>query len=198
VADPRALRLLERLIASLGPIGVPVAIGGGLAVNLHGIERHTDDVDAFLRAEDRLAVVRALRQAGFTVDKVFGGFHYVAYEPDSPDLRVRIDLMFPAGDPELAAVENPVMIEKWGQTVPAFPVELLVLAKFYADQPLDRWDIAALYEHGSFEPGTVRVLLASIDADADNLADFDALMAEIRRPRAARRRPPPRRAADDD
>lgn len=188
--DPRALSLLKRLLETLRAIDVPVAIGGGLAVNLHGVERHTDDVDAFLRSEDRLAVVRALRQAGFTVDKVFGSFHYVAYEPGAPDLRVRIDLMFPAGDPELAAVEHPVVLEKWGEVIPAFPVELLVLAKFYSDQPLDRWDIAALFENGSFEPGTVRALLATLDAE--NVPDFDALMAEIRRPRQGRKRPPPR------
>ena len=192
MADPRALHILERLLEALQPLEIPVAIGGGLAVNLHGVERHTNDVDAFLRSEDRQAVIRALRQAGFTVDKVFGGFHYVAYEPGAPDLRVRIDLMFPAGDPELAAVETPVVLRKWGLAVPAFPVELLVLAKFYSDQPLDRWDIAALYEHGAFEPGTVRVLLATIDADVDNLADFDALMAEIRKPGRGRKRPPPR------
>lgn len=191
MADPRAVRLLGKLLEIVRELDVPVAIGGGLAVNLHGVERHTNDVDAFLRAEDRQAIVRALRQAGLTVDKVFGGFHYVAYEPDAPDLRVRIDLMFPAGDPELAAVEHPVVMEKWGESVPAFPVELLVLAKFYSDQPLDRWDIAALYENGSFEAGTVRALLAT--TDPDNVVEFDALMAEIQRPRTGRRRPPPRR-----
>lgn len=144
MADPRAVRLLGKLLEVVRGLDVPMAIGGGLAVNLHGVERHTNDVDAFLRSEDRQAIVRALRQAGLTVDKVFGGFHYVAYEPDAPDLRVRINLMFPAGDPELAAVEHPVVLEKWGESIPAFPVELLVLAKFYSDQPLDRWDIAAL------------------------------------------------------
>lgn len=191
MADPRAVRLLGKLLEVVRGLDVPMAIGGGLAVNLHGVERHTNDVDAFLRSEDRQAIVRALRQAGLTVDKVFGGFHYVAYEPDAPDLRVRINLMFPAGDPELAAVEHPVVLEKWGESIPAFPVELLVLAKFYSDQPLDRWDIAALYENGSFEVGTVRALLAT--TDPDNVPEFDALMAEIRRPRTGRKRPPPRR-----
>lgn len=115
-------------------------------------------------------MLRALRKAGFTVDKVFGGVHDVAYEP--------------------GAVENPVVVEKWGERIPAFPVEVLVLAKFYSDQPLDRWDIAALYEHGSFEPETVRALLAT--TDPENVDAFDALMAEIRRPRGGRKRPPPR------
>lgn len=189
--DPRVTRLLHRLLEAVRERGIPCAIGGGLAVNLHGVERHTNDVDAFFREEDRQAVLRALRRAGFTVDKVFGGFHYVAYEPNAPDLRVRIDVMFPAGDPELAAVENPVVIEKWGERIPAFPVEVLVLSKFYSDEPLDRWDIAALYEHGSFDPETVRVLLATTDPDL--VPDFDALMGEIRRPRGGRKRPPPRR-----
>ncbi len=190
MADPRAIRLLGRLLEVVRESGVPCAVGGGLAVNLHGVERHTNDVDAFFREEDRQAVLRALRRAGFTVDRVFGGFHYVAYEPGAPDLRVRIDVMFPAGDPERAAVENPVVIEKWGERIPAFPVEVLVLSKFYADHPLDRWDIAALYEHGSFEPDTVRLLLAT--TDPDNVEAFDALMAEIRRPKVGRKRPPPR------
>ncbi len=192
MADPRAIQLLSRLLDIAEGEGIPLAIGGGLAVNLHGVERHTNDVDAFFREADRQRVVRALRRAGLTVDKVFGGFHYVAYEPASSDLRVRIDLMFPAGDPELAAVESPAERRKWGLTIPTFPVELLVLAKFYSDQPLDRWDIAALYEQGAFEPETVRALLATVDPG--NVADFDALMTEIRRPRVARKRPPPRRS----
>ncbi len=191
MADPRAIALLSRLLDLVKAHGIPCAIGGGLAVNLHGVERHTHDVDAFFREEDRQAVLRALRKAGFTVDRVFGGIHNVAYEPGAPDLRVRIDVLFPAGDPERSAVENPQVIEKWGQRIPAFPVEALVLAKFYADQPLDRWDIAALYEHGAFEPETVRARLAA--TDPDNVPAFDALMAEIRTPRPGRRRPPPRR-----
>jgi len=190
MADSRAISLLARLLDVLRANRIRCAIGGGLAVNLHGVERHTDDVDAFFRDQDRLEVLRSLRKAGFTVDRVFGGVHYVAYEPGAPDLRVRIDAMFAAGDPELAAVENPVQVEKWGLVIPTFPVELLVLAKFYSDQPLDRWDIAALYEQGSFEPETVRALLAA--TDPDNLEAFDALMAEIRKPRRGRKRPPPR------
>lgn len=191
MADPRAIELLSRLLRTVrAQDDLPVAIGGGLAVNLHGVERHTDDVDAFFRQDDRIRVLRALRREGLTVDKVFGGFHYVAYEPGAPDLRVRIDLMFPAGDPELAAVENPVIMDRWDERIPAFPVELLVLAKFYSDQPLDRWDIAALHEHGAFEPQTVRALLAA--TDPGNVADFEAMMAELTTPRPPRKRPPPR------
>lgn len=72
MADARAIALLDRVLDVVRAHGLPCAIGGGLAVNLHGVERHTRAVDASFREEDRQAVLRALRKAGVPVDKVFG------------------------------------------------------------------------------------------------------------------------------
>jgi hypothetical protein len=71
------------------------------------------------------------------------------------------------------------------------PVELLILAKFYCNQSLDPWDIAALHEIGSFEPATVRAILAIIDPSA--LLDFNDMMNEIHHMKRKHRHRPPKR-----
>ena len=191
MADPRAIQLLHRLLEITRREGIPVGIGGGLAVNVHGVERQTTDVDAFFLTADRPRIVRALRKDGFVVDRVFAPFHYFAFLPEHGDPRVRIDLLFPQDEPELSAVERPVLVGKWDEQVPAFPVELLVLSKFYSNQALDLWDITALYEAGAFEPETVRAVLATIDPAA--VVDFDSLMTTVRLGRGGSRPRPPRR-----
>jgi hypothetical protein len=95
--------------------------------------------------------------------------------------------MFPEGDPELSAVESPVLIRKedWKLTVPVFPVELLVIAKLQAslhpEGERHSADVRALLELGAFEPLTVRALLASFDRDL--IPPLDRIAASFRRPR---------------
>lgn len=59
MARAPAIRLLEELLVITEREEIPVAIGGGLAVNAHGYRRETQDVDAFFRLEDRLRVMRS-------------------------------------------------------------------------------------------------------------------------------------------
>ncbi len=192
-----AIRLLERLLVITEREEIPVAIGGGLAVNAHGYRRETQDVDAFFRLEDRLRVIRALKVAGFLIERLFAPNHYAAFPPRARDVRHRIDLLFPEGDPELAAVEQPlrVTIEDWALTVPVFPVELLVIAKLQvaAEPEGERHaaDVRALLELGSFEPATVRVLLRRFDRSL--IPALDAIVASFAPPPAPAS--PPKRAA---
>jgi hypothetical protein len=183
MARPPAIRLLGQLLTITEREGILVAIGGGLAVNVHGYRRETEDVDAFFRLEDRLRVIRALREAGFLVERLFAPNHYAAFPPRARDVRRRIDLLFPEGDPELAAVEQPelAVVEEWGLTVPVFPVELLVIAKLQvaAEPEGERHsaDVRALLELGAFEPATVRALLRRFDRSL--LPALDAIVASF-------------------
>lgn len=170
---------------------IQFAIGGGIAVNIYNIQRFTSDIDAYFKEEDRIEILRALRQAGFETCKVFAPNHYIAFLPKHNDPRIRIDLLFPEGEPEISAIEKPLIVNKWNMNIPVFPVEFLVLAKFYSNQPLDKWDIAALYMIGAFEEQTVRDLLSTIDPE--QVDEFNELMIEIKQKTGKHRRKPPKR-----
>ena len=55
---------MRRLVESITP-EIPYAIAGGLAVQVHGVERPTDNVDILLRAESLTTVRELLLQANF-------------------------------------------------------------------------------------------------------------------------------------
>jgi len=179
-----AAEILKLLVQAVGPAGIDYAVGGGAAVNAHGVARYTADVDAFFRPGDRGRVLKTLREAGFQVDRVFAPHHYIALPPGASGVKERVDVLFAEDEPEASAIDHPVQKTLWGTNAPTFPVELLVMAKFYANQPLDLWDIQALHDAGAFEPATVRALLAIVDPDA--VKEFDEiarLLVESRKPR---------------
>src|SRR5271157_3543045 len=105
--SPKVAELLDLFLAAAAEIDRPYAIGGALAMGAHGYRRHTDDVDAYVVYEDRGDWIRALRERGLTVTPLFTGVHYVAYLPEHNDPEIRIDLLVPAEDPDLSAVEVP-------------------------------------------------------------------------------------------
>ncbi len=184
---PNVARLIAAMAEALEPLKVPYAVGGAVAMSAHGVRRHTDDVDVFALDEDRPKVLRALRAAGLRIVEVMSPFHYAAYLPDVDDPEVRIDVLFPAGEPELSAVEYPARAEIGGVEFNVFALELLVATKFYSDRVKDELDIARMYESGVFEPATVRALIASFDPDGAK--EFDALMKRLAQPRTKRARP---------
>jgi hypothetical protein len=185
--DPRVTELLEKLVASLEPLGVPYAVGGALAMHAHGLRRYTSDVDAFALAEDRPQVLRALRAAGLRITTLMEPFHYAATLPAHGDLEVRIDVLFPAGEPELSAIEHARPAQFGPVAVRVFPLELLVAAKFYSDRLKDEADIAGMLNAGLFDPDEVERFIASIDAEGAR--EFRALIARLAAPRPPRPRP---------
>jgi hypothetical protein len=186
--DEKVKELLRKLLKTASENNIQFAIGGGIAVNIYNIPRFTSDVDAYFKQENRIEILRHLTRAGFEVSKVFSPHHYIAFLPKHKDPRFRIDILFPEDEPEISAIEKPAIIKKWNMKIPVFPVELLVLSKFYSNQPLDKWDIASLYLMGSFEPATVKYLLSTIDPDQTE--EFDKLMAEIKKePGISKKRP---------
>jgi hypothetical protein len=160
--------LLEKFLRAAKEVDRPYAIGGALAMAAYGYTRQTSDVDAFLAEGDISAWARALRAQGLRVDRVVSGIHYVATVPDHP-ADVRIDLLLPSDDPEWSAVQAPQTANIGGVRAEVFPVALLVAAKFQSDREQDRADVAAMHEHGLFDPRQVLKVLRAMNDD--ELAD---------------------------
>ena len=177
--DPRLVDLIERAHRALEPLGVPYAVGGALAMAAHGYERQTSDLDVFARFKDRGAVLRALREQGLEVEPLFGGVHYIAYDPAHRDPRIRIDVLVPQEQPFLSALRRPVRAEIAGREMNVFPLVALVAAKAQSDRPEDHGDVAAMHERGMFNPKEVARRIESYDpAEAKR---FARLMARIDR-----------------
>lgn len=179
--------MLQRATAALDALNVPYGIGGALAMRAHGYSRETTDVDVFALDESRGPIIRALRSHELTVAPVFQPFHYVAYDPVYGDPEIRIDMLFPASEPELSGIEYAERKMIAGINTRVFPVNLLVASKFYSDRDEDHRDIGAMLHRGIFDPSEVERLIASVDPEG--AADFHAEVAAALRPRPVRKRP---------
>jgi hypothetical protein len=157
--SPDVAQLLDLFLAAAAEVDRPYAIGGALAMGVHGYRRHTDDVDAYVVYKDRVEWVRALRDQGLTVTPLFAGVHYVAILPEQKDPEIRIDLLVPAEDPDLSAVEVPDSATIAGRPVEVWPVDLLVIAKFRSTREEDHADVIKMFERGLFDPKSVRSIM---------------------------------------
>jgi hypothetical protein len=163
--SPEVTELLDLFLAVAAEVDRPYAIGGALAMGAHGYRRHTDDVDAYVNYDDRGAWVRALRARGLTVTPLFAGVHYVAMLPEQTNPEIRIDLLVPADDPDLSAIEVPDSMTIADRTVEVWPVELLVIAKFQSTRDEDHADVDKMFERGLFDPRSVCVIMRRMDED---------------------------------
>lgn len=187
IMDPRVADLVRVVARAIDPLGVPYAVGGAVALGAHGVRRHTADVDVFALEADRPRIARALRTEGMQVSPIFEPHHYIARRPDEDDPEVRIDLLFPADDPELSGIEAPVRAQVAGAELSVFSANMLALTKFYSDRIKDRADLAAMIQSGAFDPGEVRPLVAHMDPE--RVAEWDESIAELSKPRRGRPRP---------
>lgn len=154
--SPKVRELLDRFLAAAASVDKPYAIGGALAMGVHGYRRHTDDIDAYVRHEDRITWVRALRAQGLTVTPLFAGVHYVALLPEHDDPEIRIDLLVPAEEPDLSAIDVPDSRAIADRQAEVWPVDLLVVAKYRSTRQDDNADVAKMFERGLFDPASVR------------------------------------------
>ena len=97
--ESRIRRAVERLRGALHDDGWVVV--GGLAVNAHGYQRFTDDVDILVPADQAQAALGSLRAARFRIEGDASGF-----AARDPDARVRIDVLPTENDGDRAAVER--------------------------------------------------------------------------------------------
>jgi hypothetical protein len=91
---PRTRAFYVKSLAALDEAGVPFLVGGAYALAKHtGIERHTKDLDIFIRPEDRDRVLGALQAAGFRVELSFPHWLAKAYGEDG-----FIDVIYSSGN----------------------------------------------------------------------------------------------------
>lgn len=188
--DTKLRRLLKMAVTALDELQVDYAIGGAMAMAAHDYIRETRDVDVFALEEDQDRIAFALRRMGLRVVPVAAPYHLAAYLPNERDPERRIDLLFPAGDPELSAIELPDRRTIEGVAANVFPLSLLVIAKFYANRPKDDLDIEHMLTRGLFDPAEVHRILLGFDEDGAR--GFVKLIRKLRQ-RGHRPRPIGRR-----
>jgi hypothetical protein len=72
VLEPEVRDFYLRALRLLRDSGVPFQVGGAYALARYtGVERHTKDLDVFVRPADAEAVLNLFRQAGYATDRTF-------------------------------------------------------------------------------------------------------------------------------
>lgn len=70
--DPRAAAFYRRVLQTLQAAGLPALVGGAYAFAIYtGIERHTKDLDVFVRRADYDRVAQVLAAAGYATQLTF-------------------------------------------------------------------------------------------------------------------------------
>jgi hypothetical protein len=182
------VQIIERAVP---PLGVSYAIGGAVAMNVHGYRRHTDDVDLFVGEQDRPTVLRALRAAGLVTAAMMAPYIYIAKLPNETDPNIRIDVLVPEDDPELSAIEMPAFAKILDTELRIFTAEMLALSKFYSERPEDHRDLQKMWELGLLDVTELRRLLSLMDSGAVEVFDAETRsFSEKRgRQRPKRKRP---------
>ena len=185
------LRMLKEVSQALDGAGVLYAVGGAVAMALHGARRETVDVDVFALEEARGKALRAIRDAGYRIEPIMESFLYAAWPPwETSDRDVRVDLRFPASEPELSGIERAQRIEiPGGLKVRVFSPLMLTLSRLYSNQPKHLADLSIMYHRGLIPADEVNALLNEYDPPMARR--FRIIMHRIEHP--PKRRRPPRR-----
>ena len=148
-----------QVIASLNEEGVDYVVIGGVALNLHGLVRATEDLDVFVRPEREniAALRRALNKVwddpeieNITAEDLCGDYPAVRYGP--PDESLALDLLTRLG--ELARFDDLDFetIEIEGVAVKVATPAVLHWLKANTVRPRDRADAEALRAAFGLEP----------------------------------------------
>jgi hypothetical protein len=99
--EPATREFYSRSLMQLEEAGVPYLVGGAYSLACYtGIERHTKDLDVFLRRADCARAMDALAAIGCSTDMTFP--HWLAKARDGEDF---IDLIFSSGN-SIAVVDD--------------------------------------------------------------------------------------------
>jgi hypothetical protein len=153
---PRAiLDTLQRLCAVLEPLGLPMALMGGLALSAWKHVRATMDVD-LLVGVDTVSIQDILDRAsasGFRPKhqpaiRNLGSFRIIQleYEPEDSFVDVQVDLLLADSAYHIEALQRRVRIElpELGSNVYVLTCEDLILFKLLAGRAIDLADVAQL------------------------------------------------------
>jgi hypothetical protein len=144
--NPRTRAFYVRTLAVLNEADVPFLVGGAYALAKHaGIERHTKDLDIFVRRIDRDPILKTLEAAGYRTEVSFPHWLAKAYGDDG-----LVDVIYSSGN---GVVE---VDEEWfshasdgeilGVPVKLCPAEEMIWSKGYVleRERFDGADIAHL------------------------------------------------------
>ena len=137
--DPATRDFYVRTLAVLNEAGLPFLVGGAYALTVHaGIERHTKDLDVFVRPADRDAILGKLKAAGYRTEVAFphwlakahgeGGFLDVIYSSGNGVAAVDDDWFAHAAEGQILGV--PVKLS---------PAEEMIWSKAFV-QERERFD----------------------------------------------------------
>ncbi len=137
--DPKTRDFYVRTLTVLNEAGVPFLVAGAFALAKHaGIERHTKDLDIFIRRSDRDRTLQTLAAAGYRTEVSFP--HWLAKARGDDGL---VDIIYSSGN-SVAEVD-----EEWfahasdgeilGVPVKLCPAEEMIWSKGYV-QERERFD----------------------------------------------------------
>lgn len=131
VIDPQARAFYVRTLEVLNASGLPYLVGGAYAFARYtGIERHTKDLDIFVRPEDARKILGVLSSAGYQSDMTFP--HWLGKAFCGEDF---VDVIFSAGN-NIARVDDrwfqyATDDEVFGVPVKLIPPEEMLWSKGY-------------------------------------------------------------------
>lgn len=162
--SPRTRAFYRRSLRVLLDAGVPILVGGAYALNHHaGVERHTKDLDVFLRPSDRDRALGALAAAGYHTEVAYPHWLAKAYLA-AEEPRCFIDLIYRSGN-GLAEVDDAWFAH-------AAPADVLGVAVPLTPPEEAIWSKAFVMERERFDGADVAHLLHAL---GDRL-DWDRLL----------------------
>lgn len=141
----------RKILAAFEGEGVRYLVFGGVAMNLHGLPRFTEDLDVFIEPtlENVEAVKRALRRVyddpsidEISADELVGDYPAVQYVP--PEGSFHVDILTRLGDAFRYADLEPDTTSLDGVTVRLVSPETLYRMKKDTVRPKDRLDADGL------------------------------------------------------
>lgn len=146
--------LFRRILLALADRGVEYVLVGGVAVNLHGVVRATEDIDLFVRLDDENIerLKSALREvwddpelATFSAKDFAVDYPTLRYAP--PGTALVVDIITRIGTKVAFADLEYQIIDVGGATARVATIQTLIRMKEGTLRPIDRADAAALSAH---------------------------------------------------
>lgn len=173
-----AIGLAVELGAALEARAFPYAVGGALALGVHGVSRSTQDVDlnVFVRVERLGELLACLADLGVTLDATAAreeglrdGVFFCWAGP------VRIDVFLPSIDLSWEALRTRVSVPIDGQPVWFLSAELLACFKLLFYRPKDLLDLERLVATcPTLDVSRVRALMVeTMGADDERVHTWD-------------------------
>ena len=146
--------IFRRILLALADAGVDYVLAGGVAVNLHGVVRATENIDLFVRLDDEN--IERLKSALSAVwnDPEIGTFSAKDFDADCATLRYAppntdlvVDVITRIGTKVAFADLESQAIDVGGAIARVATVPTLIRMKEVTLRPIDRADVAALSSH---------------------------------------------------